>query len=82
MGMLLAVPILAAGCADQPVINTGEPPTPPASGSATPSTPTSNARLVNAFDYVGHVGEITSVKRLFDTPIDPAFPISARGSNN
>jgi len=58
MGMLLAVPVLAAGCADQPVINTGEPPTPPAPGSATPSTPTSNARLVNAFDYVGHVGEI------------------------
>jgi len=66
MGMLLAVPILAAGCADQPVINTGEPPTPPASGSATPSTPTSNARLVNAFDYVGHVGEITGY--YFTTP--------------
>ena len=58
MGMLLAVPIFAAGCADQPVINTGEPPSPPASSSATPSTPTSNARLVNAFDYVGHVGGI------------------------
>jgi hypothetical protein len=66
--MLLAVPLLAAGCADQPVINTGEPPPQPASGSAnaTPSTPPSNAHLVNAFNYVGHVGEITGY--YFTTP--------------
>jgi hypothetical protein len=50
------------------VINTGEPPAQPASGgaNATPSTPPSNAHLVNAFNYVGHVGEITGY--YFTTP--------------
>ena len=58
--------MLAAGCADEPVINTGEPAAKPATTSATPSTPPSNAHLVNAFDYVGHVGEITGY--YFTTP--------------
>jgi hypothetical protein len=68
LGVLVAVAILIAGCADQPVINTGEPPAPPATGSAnaTPSTPPSNAHLVNAFNYVGHVGDTTGY--YFTTP--------------
>jgi hypothetical protein len=51
--------MLVAGCSDATVINTGEPPpqTATAAPSAAPSTPPSNAHLVNAFDYVGHVGD-------------------------
>ena len=49
------------------MINTGEPPAQPAAAqTAPPSTPPSNAHLVNAFDYVGHVGEITGY--YFTTP--------------
>src|SRR5262249_2030278 len=65
-GALVAVAMLAAGCADEPIINTGEPPAKPATTSPTPSTPTSNAPLVNAFNYAGHVGDITGY--YFTTP--------------
>ena len=59
--------MFAAGCADQPVINTGEPThTATASLTAAPSTPPSNAHLVNAFNYVGHVSDITGY--YFTTP--------------
>jgi hypothetical protein len=57
-----------AGCSNSTVINTGESPaqTATAAPTATPSAPPSNAHLVNAFDYVGHVGEITGY--YFTTP--------------
>jgi hypothetical protein len=50
------------------VINTGEPPAQPASGTAntTPSTRPSNAHLVNAFNFVAHVGDTTGY--YFTTP--------------
>jgi hypothetical protein len=50
------------------VINTGEPPAQPAadSANATPSTPPSNAHLVNAFNFVAHVGDTTGY--YFTTP--------------
>jgi hypothetical protein len=55
------------GCSDQAVINTPEPRIQTASPTSTaPSTPPSNAHLVNAFNYVGHVGEITGY--YFTTP--------------
>jgi hypothetical protein len=66
--ILVALAMMAiAGCSDQHIINTPEPtqtaaPTP----TAAPSTPPSNAHLVNAFNYVGHVGEITGY--YFTTP--------------
>jgi hypothetical protein len=66
LGALAAVTMLAAGCADQPVINTGESPVQTATASATPTTPPSNAHLVNAFNYVGHVGDTTGY--YFATP--------------
>ena len=64
----LAVAALAiAGCSDVTVINTGEPPAQTAAApTSAPSTPPSNVHLVNAFDYVGHVGEITGY--YFTTP--------------
>jgi hypothetical protein len=57
-----------AGCSDATVINTGQPQdhTAPATPTAPPSTPSSNVHLANAFDYVGHVGEITGY--YFTTP--------------
>ena len=57
-----------AGCSDQPIINTPEPrpETATAAPTATSTPPPSNAHLVNAFDYVGHVGEITGY--YFTTP--------------
>jgi hypothetical protein len=62
-----AVAILAAGCADGPIINTPEPPAQTGSAApAAPSTPASNAHLANAFDYVGHVGDTTGY--YFTTP--------------
>ena len=67
--ILVALALLAiAGCSDQPVINTPEPPhqTATATPSEAPPTRPSNAHLVNAFDYVGHVGEITGY--YFTTP--------------
>jgi hypothetical protein len=68
LGAFSAVVMLVAGCSDATVINTGEPPpqTATAAPSAAPSTPPSNAHLVNAFDYVGHVGDITGY--YFSTP--------------
>jgi hypothetical protein len=67
--ILVALAMLAiAGCSDQPVINTPEPPHQTAASAPTtaPSTPPSNAHLANAFNYVGHVGEITGY--YFTTP--------------
>ena len=56
-----------AGCSDATVINTGEPPAQTAAAqTAPPSTPPSNAHLVNAYDYVGHAGETTGY--YFTTP--------------
>jgi hypothetical protein len=64
---LSALAILAAGCADPTVINTGEPPnTATAAPPPAPSAPPSNAHLVNAFDYVAHLGETTGY--YFTTP--------------
>ena len=50
------------------MVNTSEPPaqTAAAGPTATPSTPPSNVHLVNAFDYVAHVGDITGY--YFTTP--------------
>jgi hypothetical protein len=65
---LCAVAILAVGCSPATVINTGETtarsaaPAPPATSSAPPS----NVQLVNAFDYVGHAGDMTGY--YFTTP--------------
>lgn len=67
--ILAALAMLAiGGCSDQPVINTPEPPHQAAAPTPTaaPSTRPSNAHLVNAFNYVGHVGEITGY--YFTTP--------------
>ena len=56
LGALFAVAMLAAGCSDVTVINTGEHPAQTATApTAAPSTPPSNAHLVNAFNYVAHV---------------------------
>ena len=57
-----------AGCSGDRIVNTPEQPaqTPTAAPTATPSTPPSNAHLVNAFDYVGHVGDTTGY--YFTTP--------------
>lgn len=56
-----------AGCSGATVINTGEPPAQTAAAqTAPPSTPPSNAHLVNAYDYVGHAGETTGY--YFTTP--------------
>jgi hypothetical protein len=67
--ILVALAMVAvAGCSDQPVINTPERPIQTAgpTPTAVPSTPPSNAHLVNAFNFVGHVGEITGY--YFTTP--------------
>jgi hypothetical protein len=60
--------LAGAGCSDQPIVNTGEPaiPTETAIATPSPSTPPSNAHLVNAFDYVAHIGETTGY--YFTTP--------------
>jgi hypothetical protein len=60
--------LAVAGCSDVTVVNTGESPaqTATAAPAATPSAPPSNAHLVNAFDYVGHVGDTTGY--YFTTP--------------
>ncbi|GAC1650709.1 MAG: hypothetical protein NVS4B6_26470 [Mycobacterium sp.] len=56
-----------AGCAGATVINTGDMPAPSASApSPAPPTRSNNAHLVNAFDYVGHVGDTTGY--YFTTP--------------
>jgi hypothetical protein len=57
----------AAGCSDVTVVNTGESPAQTAAApTVTSSAPPSNAHLVNAFDYVGHVGDTTGY--YFTTP--------------
>jgi hypothetical protein len=60
--------LAVAGCSGDPIINTQEPrpETPAATTTATPTTQAGNAHLANAFDYVGHVGEITGY--YFTTP--------------
>jgi hypothetical protein len=57
-----------AGCSDATVVNTGESPTRTATAAPTaaPSPPPSNAHLVNAFAYVGHVSDVTGY--YFTTP--------------
>ena len=47
------------------MINTGDTPAAPAPSSAS-STPPTNAHLVNAYDYVGHMGDTTGY--YFATP--------------
>ena len=52
---LAALAMLTAGCSGGTVINTDESPTAaPASTSAAPLPPPSNAHLANAFDYVAY----------------------------
>ena len=60
--------LATAGCAGDRIVNTSEPPahTGTATPTAPPSTPPSNAHLVDAFDYVGYVGETTGY--YFTTP--------------
>jgi len=59
--------VALAGCSGATVIDTGEPPAQTAvAQTAPPSTPPSNAHLVNAYDYVGHAGETTGY--YFTTP--------------
>jgi hypothetical protein len=64
----VAVAMLAvSSCSAEPIINTSESPAEPATASTpAPSTPSSNVHLVNAFDYVAHVGDITGY--YFTTP--------------
>lgn len=48
--------LLVGGCSSASVVNTGEAPTTTATPAPPKTTPpASNAHLVNAFDYVGHV---------------------------
>jgi len=49
--------LVGSGCSGERVVNTGEPPvrTETATSTPAPSTPASNAHLVNAFQYVAHV---------------------------
>ena len=60
LGALAATVWAIAGCTGPTVINTGDAPgsTAPATSPA-PSTRPDNARLVNAYDYVAHVGDTT-----------------------
>jgi hypothetical protein len=63
----VAVAILAtAGCSTERIVNTGEPPAATPTSTATPAPPVSNAHLVDAFDYVGHMSETTGY--YFTTP--------------
>lgn len=61
-----AVAVLASGCSGERIVNTGEPPAPTPTGTSTPAPPVSNAHLVDAFDYVGHMSETTGY--YFTTP--------------
>ena len=59
--------LIVAGCSGPTVITTSESPRPAAvAPTATPSAPPSNVHLVNAFDYVAHVGDVTGY--YFTTP--------------
>jgi hypothetical protein len=57
-----------AACSGDRILNTGEPPAQTATATATPppTAPASNAHLVDAFDYVGHVSDTTGY--YFTTP--------------
>jgi hypothetical protein len=71
VGVLAAVAVAMpaiSGCAGEPIINTSQSPAETASAASTaaPSTPSTNIHLVNAFDYVAHVGDITGY--YFTTP--------------
>lgn len=64
--LTVAVPAIA-GCAGATVINTGDAPVSAAPyPSSLASTQPNNAHLVNAYDYVGHVGDTTGY--YFATP--------------
>jgi hypothetical protein len=66
--MLATVAMAVSACTGDRIINNSEPrpETATVAPTATPTTPTSNVHLVNAFDYVAHVGEITGY--YFTTP--------------
>jgi hypothetical protein len=66
--VLATVALAVSGCTGDRIINNSEPrpETPFAAPTATPTTPPSNAHLVNAFHYVAHVGETTGY--YFTTP--------------
>ena len=66
--VLATVALAVSGCTGDRIVNTSDPrpETPAAAPTATPSTPSSNVHLANAFNYVGHVGEITGY--YFTTP--------------
>jgi hypothetical protein len=68
LGVAVAVALLTAGCAGATVVSTTDSRTAEPTGvpAAAPSPPPSNAHLVNAFDYVGHVGDTTGY--YFTTP--------------
>lgn len=67
LAVVAALGLLAAGCSEPRVINTGEPQNDSATAAPPPaSAPASNAHLVNAFDYVGHTGDTTGY--YFTTP--------------
>jgi hypothetical protein len=70
---LAALPAVAAamlaiaGCSGERIVNTSESPAQIASGPSTAApTASSNVHLVNAFDYVAHVGDVTGY--YFTTP--------------
>ena len=65
---LATVALAVSGCTEETIINNSEPrpETPAAAPTATPTTPSSNVHLANAFNFVGHVGEITGY--YFATP--------------
>ncbi|MDT5184281.1 MAG: hypothetical protein QOI29_2439 [Mycobacterium sp.] len=60
--------LATAGCSGERIVNTSEPPaqTATAAPTAAPPTPSSNAHLVNAFNYAAHVGDVTGY--YFTTP--------------
>jgi hypothetical protein len=66
--VLATVALAISGCTGERIINNSEPrpETPTAATTAPPATPSSNVHLVNAFNYVAHVGEITGY--YFTTP--------------
>jgi hypothetical protein len=67
VGLSTVAMVAIAGCSNVTVVNTGESPTHTAPApTATPRASPSNAHLVNAFDYVGHVGDVTGY--YFTTP--------------
>jgi hypothetical protein len=63
---LIVVATLAGGCADATVVNTSDSPAPASTSPTSAAPPPTNAHLVNAFDYVGHVADTTGY--YFSTP--------------